>query len=208
MRSRRLSFLAGWTAVALLAIAGFAAFGNPGPTSQEIRADASAASMGHTSGAYAGLAFALFGESAVDAEAIDLNVPEGFADPDPYTLAATIEASRTGEDEDSSSAGTIASGSGWLSEVEVRALVSQYFQPEDVNRAVRIAWCESRFDPNSVNLRTGGIGLFQHLPKYWDERAANAGFGGFEPDDPEASTAAAAWAVYNGGGWDVFACRG
>lgn len=209
MRSRRLSFLAGWTAVALLAVAGFAAFGNPRPISQEVRADASLASMGHTSGSYAGLAFALFGETPVEPTSIDLDVPEGFADPDPDTLTATIDAAASDEDSDASTAaGTIASASGWLSEVEVRAFASQYFRAEDVNQAVRIAWCESRFDPNSVNFRTGGIGLFQHLPKYWDERAANAGFRGFEPTDPEASTAAAAWAVYNGGGWDVFACRG
>jgi hypothetical protein len=52
------------------------------------------------------------------------------------------------------------------------------------------------------------VGLFQHLPRYWAERAENAGFAGAEPGDPEASTAAAAWAVYHGGGWDTFACRG
>jgi hypothetical protein len=52
------------------------------------------------------------------------------------------------------------------------------------------------------------VGLFQHLPQYWNERAANAGFMGFEPTNAEASAAAAAWAVYQGGGWDVFGCRG
>jgi hypothetical protein len=98
--------------------------------------------------------------------------------------------------------------SGWLSEIQVRALVSIYFQPRDVNQAVRIAWCESRFDPGSVNLRTGGIGLFQHLPRYWADRADAAGFPGADPTDPEASTAAAAWEVYNGGGWEIFSCRG
>jgi hypothetical protein len=86
--------------------------------------------------------------------------------------------------------------------------VSLYFEPKDVNQAVRVAWCESRFDPSSVDLRTGGVGLFQHLPRYWDERAADAGFKGFVATDAEASTAAAAWAVYNGGGWDIFACQG
>ncbi len=49
--------------------------------------------------------------------------------------------------------------------------------------------------------------MFQHLPRYWDERSTAAGFPGAELTDPEASIAAAAWAVYNGGGWDVFACR-
>ena len=111
--------------------------------------------------------------------------------------------------EDDGTAGTIASpASGWLSQVEVRALVSLYFEEEDVNQAVRVAWCESRFDPEAVDLTTGATGLFKHLPKYWAERAEKAGFRGAEPTDAEASVAAAAWAVYEGGGWDVFGCRG
>jgi hypothetical protein len=133
----------------------------------------------------------------------------------PATDVATIEATEAvapgqgdgTEQTGQASPGTIAE-SGWLSQVEVRALVSRYFAAEDVNRAVRVAWCESRFDPESSNLRTGAVGLFQHLPRYWAERADNAGFPGAEPTDPEASTAAAAWAIYHGGGWDTFACRG
>lgn len=206
MRSRRLPFVAGWAAVALLAIAGFAAFGSPNPTAQQIRADAAAASLGHTSGAYAGLAFALLGGSS-EADlsgAVDL-------DPDPDSLermTSDVGVDESSQPEEETGVGTITSAtSGWLSEVEVRALVSLYFEPEDVNRAVRVAWCESRFDPNSVNLRTGAVGLFQHLPKYWQERATNAGFAGYEPTNPEASTAAAAWAVYHGGGWEIFGCR-
>ncbi len=44
-----------------------------------------------------------------------------------------------------------------------------FFEPTDVNKAVRIAWCESRFDPDAQDLRTGGIGLFNHLPRYWED---------------------------------------
>lgn len=207
MRFRRFSFIAGWAAVALLAIAGFAAFNNPNPSADEVQVEASAASIGHTSGAFAGLAFAQIGaqpEVATDkgateaAQVLDLP-PDG-----------ELSTAGNGDGDDSDpSLGTIASpNTGWLSEVEVRALVSLYFEPEDVNRAVRIAWCESRFDPGSVDIRTGGIGLFHHLPKYWPERAANSGFPGVAPTDPEASTAAAAWEVYDGGGWDVFTCQG
>lgn len=195
MRYRRLSFAAGWAAVALLAFVGFAAFGNLDPTPDQLRAEAAAASIGHTAGAYAGLTFALLAGEA----------PESEAQP----AVETVEAEDDEEASDSAaSPGTIASHTGWLSEVEVRALVSIYFDPEDVNRAIRVAWCESRFDPESVDLRDGGVGLFHHLPKYWEERAANAGFAGARPTDPEASTAAAAWEVYKGGGWDVFGCRG
>lgn len=201
MRSRRLSFVAGWAALALLALAGFAAFGSPEASPDELRAEAAAASIGHTAGAYAGLNFALVGGDGDSTVLIATSMEDA---------SAPVEAS-DGEDEDQAraedSSGTIASPtSGWLSEVEVRALASVYFEPTDVNQAVRIAWCESRFDPNAVDLRTGGVGLFNHLPQYWDARASEAGFPGIAATDPEASTAAAAWEVYNGGGWEIFNC--
>lgn len=199
MRFTRFSFIAGWAAVALLAAAGFATFGTS--DGADPAAPASGATLGHTSGAYAGLAFAVLGvdparlvEPGPDAQAA---TQQSEADPPPSEQLAPL-----------GSTGTISSPEdGWLSQMQVRELVARYFAPEDVNRAVRVAWCESRFDPEAVNLRTGGVGLFQHLPKYWPDRAANAGFPDADPTDPEASTAAAAWEVYDGAGWDVFACR-
>lgn len=95
---------------------------------------------------------------------------------------------------------------GWLSEMQVRALVSEYFREEDINRAIRVAWCESRFNPTSSNPETGGVGLFHHLPEFWPQRAEAAGFPAADPTDPEASVAAAAHAVYEEGGWAVFGC--
>lgn len=198
MRSRRRSLFAGLAAFALLAIAGFAAFGTPEATPEEVQAEAAAASIGHTAGAYAGLSFALLGNggdsTVIVATPLAAEAPEE-EEPADETTAAT------------DTTGTIASpNSGWLSEVEVRALAKLYFEPTDVNKAVRIAWCESRFDPNASDLRTGGVGLFNHLPQYWATRATNAGFPGAEATDPEASTAAAAWEVYNGAGWEIFNC--
>jgi len=199
MRFRRLSFVAGWAAIAVLAAVGLAAFGTSDSNAPEANVDAAAASMGHTTGAYAGLSFALL---ALTPD----NISE-TSDPGPSSLEGRPSQALARSTEEPSN-GTIASeASGWLSEVEVRALVSNYFNAEDVNKAIRIAWCESRFNPESVNLRTGATGMFQHLPRYWDERSTAAGFPGTELTDPEASIAAAAWAVYNGGGWDVFACR-
>jgi hypothetical protein len=207
MRSRRSLFAIGWVTLALLAIAGFAAFGTPSASLEEIRVEAAAASIGHTTGAYAGVAFTPIG---LPATANSSNADLGLSsDPDLATLQAASRAEAAGSDgEVSTAAGSVSFTSGWLSEVEVRALISLYFQPEDVNQAVRVAWCESRFDPESIDLRTGGEGLFHHLPRYWNERATQAGFAGSPPTDAEASTAAAAWAVYEGGGWDVFTCRG
>ena len=200
MRLRRLSFVAGWAAVALLAMVGFAVFDNPEPTVAELETEAAAASMGHTTGAYAGLTFALLaGDSA------ELSAETAPADEETESAADPSDPSTA---ETPSTASMVSATSGWLSQVQVRALVSLYFAAEDVNKAVRVAWCESRFDPNSTNLRTGAVGLFQHLPQYWEERASEAGFPGANATDPVASTAAAAWAVYDGGGWDTFACRG
>lgn len=204
MRRTRLSSIVGWTAVALLAIAGFAAFRDPGPTSAEIQMEAAQASIGHTSGAYAGLGFALLGEGTAGDPGVAPTAQTGYAAPE-----ALDRSTASGAEEGAASPGTIVSPtSGWLSQVEVRALVSLFFEEEDVNRAIRVAWCESRFDPGAVDLSTGAAGLFKHLPRYWEERAANAGFAGAQPSDPEASVAAAAWEVYQGGGWDVFSCRG
>lgn len=194
MRYRRLSFAAGWAAIALLAFVGFAAFGNLDPTPDQLRAEAAAASIGHDAGAYAGLTFALLAGEAPQSET--------------QVAAETADPAEEQEVNDDTATGTIAPHAGWLSQVEVRDLVGRYFKPEDVNHAIRVAWCESRFDPESVDLHDGGVGLFNHLPKYWEERAENAGFSGARPTDPEASTAAAAWEVYKGGGWDVFGCRG
>ena len=89
--------------------------------------------------------------------------------------------------------------------MQVRALVTRYFRPEDVNRAIRVAWCQSRFNPSSSDPQTGGTGLFHHLPEFWDARAEAVDFAGAEPSDPEAP-AAAAYAVYEEGGWAVFPC--
>ncbi len=204
MRSRRLSFVAGWAAVALLAVAGFAAFGTPDRVSEDLEANVVAASIGHTAGAYAGLSFALVGDGETTAVAVaDETVTEEDENPAPEPSDTTET-----EETEAIAQGTIVSPvSGWLSEVEVRSLVEKYFEPTDVNRAVRIAWCESRFDPNAVDMQTGGVGLFAHLPRYWEERAGNAGFPGIPATDAEASTAAAAWEVYNGAGWEIFSCR-
>lgn len=200
MRSRRFSSLAGWTAVILLALAGFAAFASPDGNTNNIEYEAASASLGHTTGAYAALTFSLVNSGAELVSATPTATESEATPTDDATFNATGS--------DTASDGTIASNtSGWLSEVQVRALATDYFKPEDVNTAVRIAWCESRFDPTSVNLKSGAVGLFQHLPQYWATRAENAGFPGAEATDPIASTAAAAWAVYNEGGWDIFACR-
>ncbi len=179
-----------WAVVALLAVAGFAAFqigGREAPQSSH-------ADLGREVGALAGLGF--------NAPRVESAVAVSEAPIDDAAASDRALTQATGVDP---SADTVPTH-GWLSEMQVRSLVSKYFAPEDVNRAIRVAWCESRFNPDSNDPQTGGTGLFHHLPQFWEQRADAAGFPGSDPTDPEANVAAAAYAIYNEGGWAVFNC--
>lgn len=187
-RAHPLVFVAMWAAVTLLAVAGFAAFQIGGRSAPE----PTGAALGRETGALAGLGFnSPQTETAAIAAAPAVTSTE---DDEPEPVTQTTEVVDT------------VPTHGWLSEMQVRALVMKYFEPEDVNRAIRVAWCESRFNPTSSNPETGGIGLFHHLPEFWPQRTEAAGFPNAEPTDVEANVAAAAYAVYEEGGWAVFTC--
>jgi hypothetical protein len=189
-RAHPIVFVAMWAVVTLLAVAGFAAFQITGRSVPAPAAD----ELGREIGAVVGLGFtnASAGSTAVAA----------VARPSQPSTTTPVENPSTSQ---AASPDTIPSD-GWLSEMQVRALVTEYFQAEDVNRAIRVIWCESRFDPEATNPQNGATGLFQHLPEFWPQRAEAAGFAGAEPTQPEANVAAAAHAIYSEGGWDVFVC--
>ncbi len=89
-----------------------------------------------------------------------------------------------------------------------RPLVELFFEPGDVEMALRIMGCESKGDPWARNPSSGASGLFQHMPSYWAERSSGAGFAGHSVFDPVANVAVAAWLVYEypGGGWQHWVC--
>jgi hypothetical protein len=64
---------------------------------------------------------------------------------------------------------------------------------------LRVISCESGGDPNAQNPRSGAAGLFQHLPAYWEARAAAAGMSGASIFDPIANVAVSAYLVYTDG---------
>lgn len=84
---------------------------------------------------------------------------------------------------------------------EWRWLVELHFAPGDVDKGLRVIWCESRGDPSAKNPSSTASGLWQHLATYWESRSAAAGISGASIWDPEASTIVAAWLVYSNGGW-------
>jgi len=88
--------------------------------------------------------------------------------------------------------------------------INSYGGPNsDTNRFLRIMQCESMGQPNATNPSSGAAGLMQHLPQYWDARAASAGYSGYSAYDPIANINVSAWLIYQapGGGWQHWVCQ-
>jgi len=86
-----------------------------------------------------------------------------------------------------------------------RPLVSEFFAPEDVDKALYVIKRESSGNPTVKNPNSSATGLFQHLARLWPGRAQQYGIGGADILDPRAATYAAAKLVYEGGGWSHWA---
>jgi Transglycosylase SLT domain len=72
-----------------------------------------------------------------------------------------------------------------------------------VQWAMNVAWCESRYHPNSVNTDSGAAGLFQFLPSTW----SGTPYAKQSPFDPRANAFAAAW-LYSHYGPGRWVCQG
>ncbi len=75
--------------------------------------------------------------------------------------------------------------------------------PAAVQWAMNVAWCESRYHPNSVNTDSGASGLFQFLPSTW----SGTPYASYSPFDPRINALAAAW-LYNRYGPGRWVCQG
>ncbi len=82
-----------------------------------------------------------------------------------------------------------------------RPLVEAFFEPGEVDRALRVIRCESGGDAVAKNPNSSASGLFQHLGSLWGDRTVKSGNGGADIFDPVSNVAVAAWLVYEGGGW-------
>lgn len=72
-----------------------------------------------------------------------------------------------------------------------------------VEWAMNVAYCESRYHPNSVNSSSGASGLFQFLPSTW----AFTPYSSYSPFDPRYNALAAAW-LYSRDGPSQWVCQG
>ncbi len=63
----------------------------------------------------------------------------------------------------------------------------------DADQLLRVAWCESRYNPSAYNASSAASGLFQFLPRTWTANSARAGYGGASVFDPVANANTAAY---------------
>ena len=85
---------------------------------------------------------------------------------------------------------------------EIAQDITDAFSPlgsRAVQWAMNVAWCESRYHPNSVNTDSGASGLFQFLPSTW----SGTPYASKSPFDPRVNSFAAAWLYsrYGSGRW-------
>lgn len=189
MSFHRFVYLCGWTAVILLTIVGFAAF-KADTTTEATVAVRTTPSWGKAAGAVSAQGWlAMAGSRSTAAVVV---APEAST-----TMSAAPAASST--------SGPVLD-TGWLDSLAVRGLVETYFGSGDVNRAVRLAWCVSRFDVDAINPSTGAAGLFQVDPILWETATAEMGLTSPDPFDPATNVAVAAHIVYQGDGWTAWDC--
>lgn len=201
MRIHRLALVAGWVIVSLLAVAGFAAFA--APDRNQDKTAQTATDLGENAGALSALSFTYLAETtSMPASGFDI---DAAVRQELDRRAASTTTTTAGQEQPATTSSY--QKSRYLSEIEVRQLVAAVFRPEDVNHAVRVAWCESSFNPYAIDPGTGAAGLFQLPPASWSAWAKSAGVPGADMLDPQANVAVAAWVVYHGAGWSQFGCR-
>ncbi len=89
---------------------------------------------------------------------------------------------------------------------EIAKIINDAFGPlgpAAVQWAINVAYCESRYHPNSVNSQSGASGLFQFLPSTW----GGTPWASQSPFDPVANAQAAAW-LYSRYGPGRWTCQG
>jgi hypothetical protein len=88
----------------------------------------------------------------------------------------------------------------------IATIINNAFSPlgdRALQWAINVAYCESRYHPNSVNSSSGASGLFQFLPSTWAFTPQHAQ----SPFDPVANANAAAW-LYKRDGPSQWQCQG
>ncbi|HKY50526.1 MAG TPA: G5 domain-containing protein, partial [Candidatus Limnocylindria bacterium] len=76
----------------------------------------------------------------------------------------------------------------------------------DPAQLLRVAWCESRYNPGAYNASSGASGLFQFMPRTWAANSVRAGYGGASVFDAVANANTAAYMFANSQAWQ-WSCK-
>ena len=89
----------------------------------------------------------------------------------------------------------------------VEEALEHYGLESELDTFMKVMHCESRGRQNAVNETSGASGLMQHMPRWWDDRAEQAGFAGYSPLNPVANIYTSVWLLQSrGGGWTHWEC--
>ncbi|MDP9280814.1 MAG: G5 domain-containing protein [Chloroflexota bacterium] len=91
-------------------------------------------------------------------------------------------------------------------DIESVILVAAATWGADPNQLLRVAWCESRYNPYAVNARSSAAGLFQFMPATWAANSVRAGYGGASVFDVVANANTAAFMFSRGQAWQ-WSCK-
>lgn len=77
--------------------------------------------------------------------------------------------------------------SSWHVQRLIKCAAAHWEVPGGEQMALAIAWRESRFQHDAYNSSSGAAGIYQHLLKYWPDRAYEFGFATRSPFDARAN---------------------
>jgi len=84
------------------------------------------------------------------------------------------------------------------SEIEAIIRAAALTWDADVDQLLRVAWCESRYNPSAYNASSSTSGLFQFKPGTWAANSVRAGYGGASVFDAVANANVAAYMFASG----------
>lgn len=107
-------------------------------------------------------------------------------------------------------AGAVCDGIDWRqgpASVErlIRCTARTWQVPGGPDKAVSVAFCESRLDPSLRSESGTYVGVFQHSIRYWSDRAATYGFAGAPPTNGRANVIVSIRMAHVGG-WGPWSC--
>jgi hypothetical protein len=87
----------------------------------------------------------------------------------------------------------------------IRCAARHYGSPGGVDKALDVARCESRFDPDAYN-PAGYGGVYQHALRYWPDRADRWGFPDRSVFNGRANVIVSIRMARSAGDWDLWGC--